>query len=207
MWGLMKPPTSLLLALLPTILFAAPASLTIDPAQSRIEVIVPCTMDSFIGTLDTYAANITVDGVRVTGATLGFNFTDVHTGKPARDGAMNEWQGTAQNPKCAFVMSSLEPIGGSVSRFNAHGTLNLHGVTTEIAFPVSVTTDQQLYAIDGEAPLDTRNFGLPVIRKFGLLKVDPLIKVRFHLQGVVNASAVNTSAAVPVRATSSVTAP
>ena len=203
----MKPLTSLFIGLLPTLLFAAPAPLTIDPAQSRIEVIVPCTMDSFTGTLDAYAANITVDGVRVTAATLAFNFTDVHTGKSGRDEAMHEWQATPQNPKCAFVLSSLEPIFGSGSRFNARGTLTLHGVTTEISFPVSVTTDQQLYAIDGEAPLDTRNFGLPVIRKFGLLKVEPLIKVRFHLQGVVKAPAVNTSAAVSAPATSAATAP
>jgi len=164
-------------------------------------------MDSFTGSLDAYAATITVDGGKVTAATLGFNFTDVHTGKTARDEAMNEWQATPQHPKCAFVLSSLEPIAVSGSRFNARGTLSLHDVTTAIAFPVSVTTDQQLYAIDGEAPLDTRNFGLPVIRKFGLLKVDPLIKVRFHLQGSVKTSAVNPSAAVAVPAASAATAP
>jgi hypothetical protein len=30
--------------------------------------------------------------------------------------------------------------------------------------------------------IDTREHGLPVIRLLGLLKVDPLVTVRFHLQ-------------------------
>ena len=201
----MKRLTSLLLSLLSPLLFAAPAPLVIDPAQSRIEIIVPCTMDSFTGTLDAYAADITVEGGRVTAAKLGFNFTDVHTGKAARDEAMNAWQATPKNPTGAFVLHALEPISGS--RFTAHGSLTLHGVTTELAFPVSVTTDQQRYAIDGEAPLDTRNFGLPVIRKFGLLKVDPLIKVRFHLQGTVKSVDAGGAAPASTPAASAVTAP
>ena len=201
----MKRLTSLLLGLLSPLLFAAPAPLAIDAAQSRIEIVVPCTMDSFTGTLDAYRADITVEGGRVTAAKLGFNFTDVHTGKAARDEAMHEWQATPKNPSGTFVLRTLEPIEGS--RFTAHGSLTLHGVTTELAFPVSVTTDQQRYAIDGEAPLDTRNFGLPVIRKFGVLKVEPLIKVRFHLQGTVKAADVNSAAPVPAPAAAAVTVP
>ena len=50
-------------------------------------------------------------------------------------------------------------------------------------FPIAVTSDGRLLAIDGEAVLDTREFGLPVIRLLGLLKVDPQVAVRFHLQG------------------------
>lgn len=192
----MKPIFLLLFGLVPAVLGATPASLLVDPAQSDIEIVVPCTMDSFTGTLDAYVATITVDDGRVTGAKVGFNFTDVHTGKTARDEAMYDWEETPKHPACAFVMRALEPIAGSGSRFNATGTLTLHDVACELTFPVSVTTEQNRYAIDGEAPLDTRKFGLPVIRKFGLLKVDPLIKVRFHLQGTVKVPALAVPAAV-----------
>ena len=191
--GPMKPVSLLLFALLPVCLGAAPSPLVVDPSQSRIEVAVPCTMDSFTGTLDAYAADITVDGGRVTAAKLSFNFTDVHTGKAARDEAMHDWQDTPKHPSCSFVLRTLEPISGSGSRFNATGTFTLHDVATELTFPVSVTTEQNRYAIDGEAPLDTRNFGLPIIRKFGLLKVEPLIKVRFHLQGAIKVPVVNSA--------------
>ena len=38
-------------------------------------------------------------------------------------------------------------------------------------------------AIDGETMLDTRDYGLPVFRKFIFLSVDPKVRVRFHLLG------------------------
>jgi len=186
---LFTPVLAVALAVLsPAFVVAAPAPLVIDPTQSRVEVVVQATVDSFVGKLDAYQADITVDAGRVTAATFNFSFADVHTGKTDRDDAMDAWEDTKLHPKGAFVLRSLEPVGGG--RFNAHGTLTLHDVAIELTFPVSVTNDQKLYSIDGEAPLDTRTFDLPIIRKFGFLKVDPLVKVRFHLQGVVNAPAV-----------------
>ena len=99
---------------------------------------------------------------------------------------MNEWLETTKHPEGVFTLSALEPAADG--RFEARGTFVLHGVSREIVFPVSVITDRTLYAIDGVATLDTQDFGLPVIRKFGLLKVDPVVKVRFHLQGTVKKS-------------------
>ena len=61
---------------------------------------------------------------------------------------------------------------------------NAHGVGRDLAFPVSIAhSEAGTYAIDGEVPIDTREFSLPVIRRFGFLPVDPVVKVRFHLQG------------------------
>ena len=166
-------------------LAAAPESLVIDRAQSRVEIVVKATVDSFTGKLDAYEAVVAVEGGRVTAAVVKFNLSAIRTGKEGRDEAMNEWLETAKNPEGVFTMTALE--AGVDSRFSARGTLVLHGVSREIVFPVSVITDRKVYSIDGEVPLDTREFGLPVIRKFGVLKVDPLVKVRFHLQGAVKA--------------------
>lgn len=164
-------------------LAAAPEPLVIDPAQSRVEIDVKATVDAFTAKLETYQAAITVDGGHVTTAVFRFNFGSIRTGKEGRDEAMNDWQETSRHPDGAFTLTALEAAGGA--RFNARGTLVLHGVSREIVFPVSVITDRRIYAMDGEATLDTREFGLRVIRKFGLLKVEPLVKVRFHLQGAV----------------------
>lgn len=169
--------------LLPVLATAAPVPLVVDKDQSRVEIVVAATVDSFTGKLSAYAADIAVDDGRVSSAKIGFRFADVRTGKEARDEAMHEWQETAKYPEGLFELAMLEPAADG--RLMARGKLTLHGVTREIAFPVSVTTDHTLYAIDGEAALDTRDFGLPVIRKFMVLKVDPLVKVRFHLQGSV----------------------
>ncbi len=164
-------------------LTAAPERLIIDPAQSRVEVAVKATLDSFTGKLAACKAAITVDGGHIATASVRFNFSDIHTGKESRDEAMNEWQETTKHPEVVFTLAALEPAADG--HFKACGVLMLHGVSREIVFPVAVITDRRVYAIDGEALLDTRDFRLPVIRKFGLLKVEPLVTVRFHLQGAV----------------------
>jgi len=54
-----------------------------------------------------------------------------------------------------------------------------------VSFPVKITADHRLTTIDGMAAVDTREFGLPIIRMFWVLTVDPVVHVRFHLQGVL----------------------
>jgi polyisoprenoid-binding protein YceI len=164
---------------------AAPEPLVIDPAQSHVEIVVKATVDSFTGKLESYKAAVTLEDGHVATASFHFKYSAIHTGKEGRDEAMNEWLESTKYPDGGFTLTSLVP--GTDGRLAAHGTLQLHGVTREIVFPVSVITEQNVYAIDGEAPLDTRDFDLPIIRKFGLLKVDPLVKVRFHLQGTIKA--------------------
>ncbi|HEY8991008.1 MAG TPA: YceI family protein [Luteolibacter sp.] len=181
----MKWPIFVLAGLLPVFAAAVPVPLIVDPAQSRVEIVVKATVDSFTGTLDAYKADISVDAGRVVAGTFGFRFDQVHTGKDGRDAAMHEWQETPKHPDGLFTLTSIETAADG--HLTAKGSLAFHGVTKDMAFPVSVTTDRKLYSIDGEASLDTREFGLPIIRKFALLKVDPIVKVRFHLQGSVAA--------------------
>ncbi len=157
-------------------------TLQIDPLQSRVDISVQATVDSFTGHLQHCEPVITLgDDGTITAVRVSFHFRDVATGKAKRDAAMHEWQATDKFPDGEFVLASLAPV--QPGQFKARGRLTFHGVTHELAFPVAITTDHALYAIDGEAALDTREFGLPVIRMFGLLKVDPLVKVSFHLQG------------------------
>jgi len=162
--------------------------LTVDQAHSRVEIVVKATADSFVGRLENYEAVIEVDPAqaKVISAEFGFQFSAVKTGKADRDAQMNTWQQTERFPGGSFKLTALTP--GANGRYVAHGQLLFHGVTQELSFPVSITTDKVLYSVDGEAALDTRTFGLPIIRKFGLLKVDPLVTVRFHLQGSLPAS-------------------
>lgn len=169
--------------LLAVALPAAERNLVVDPALSRVEIQVKATVDSFVGKLAAYEAELTFDEAarRVTAAVFRFKFSDVKTGKPDRDAQMNEWQQTAQYPEAVYTLTSLAPAADG--RLTATGTFRLHGVERTLVFPVAVTEDKSVVAIDGEVKLDTREFGLPVIRKFAVLKVDPLVTVRFHLQG------------------------
>jgi polyisoprenoid-binding protein YceI len=155
-----------------------------DPAASHIEIAVTATVDSFTGRLEKFVPEITFgpDG-RVGVARLVFQFADVRTGKEKRDRAMHAWQQTDRFPDGEFELTALDPAPGG--GWQAEGRLRFHGQTRVLRFPVAIGVVGQDGTIDGEAVVDTREFGLPVIRLMGLLKVDPLVRVRFHLQGRV----------------------
>lgn len=166
--------------------------LAIDFTHSHVEVAVKATVDSFTGKLARFEPVVLVnDSGRVASAQVSFHFRDVETGKPGRDEAMHKWQKTDSFPDGKFELSSLEPAASG--GFTAFGRLTFHGVTRDLRFPVAITRDGPVYAIDGDAVVDTRDYNLPVIRMLALLKVDPLVHVRFHLQGSIGAlTAANT---------------
>lgn len=181
----MKRIYGLCLVLLPAVLVAAERPLVVDKARSQIDIVVKATVDSFTGSLTDYDARLVVDDEsgQVKTTEVRFNFSDVKTGKDARDAKMHDWQDTPHHPGGVFVLQRFE--AGADGKRTAHGELEFHGLRRALSFPVTITRDQKLYAIDGEATIDTRDFDLPVIRMMGLLKVDPLVKVHFHLQGRV----------------------
>lgn len=180
-------PLVFLAATLAARMCAAERPLVIDHAQSRVEVAVKATVDSFVGRLAAYEPSIVVDDDgRVKSARFAFHFRDLATGKEARDKAMHQWQQTDKYPDGLFVLTSLEP--GPSGAAEAFGRLTLHGVTRDVRFPVSINREGANYAIDGDARIDTREYGLPGIRMLALLKVDPVVHVRFHLQGAPEAT-------------------
>jgi len=158
------------------------AQLACDPVQSRIEIIVKATVDSFTGHLVKFEPVVTLgaDG-HVTAARIRFQFSDVQTGRDRRDKAMHEWQQTERYPDGEFQLDRLTPQADAA--WLARGRLTFHGRTQPLEFPVTILTQGDVCAIDGEAVMDTREFDLPVIRMMALLTVDPLVHVRFHLQG------------------------
>lgn len=162
-------------------LAAAERALKVDYDQSTVDVVVKATVDSFTGRLKAYQFSGAVDAAgKVTAAELSFRFRDVVTGKEKRDTAMHEWQHTEQFPEAKFALAAVkaDPAGA----LRATGSFTFHGVTRDLSFPVTVAHDGDTYAIDGDAAIDTRDFGLPIIRMMLALKVDPVVHVRFHFQ-------------------------
>lgn len=183
-------PVLRLLPLLLVLLAARPAvaaRLEVDAARSKVEFAVAATVDSFTGQLRKHEAEVTLGPAgEVTAARFRFRCTDLVTGKDARDEAMQRWLESAAHPAVEFVLDQLEPGAGGAGGWLAKGRLQLHGVERGLWFPVTVTADGAERVIAGEATLDTREHGLPVIRMLGLLKVDPLVRVKFELRGRVN---------------------
>ena len=168
-------------------LSAAEKPLVVDKTQSRVGIAVKATADSFAGKLTDFTPTVLLEGDtgQVTTARIAFHFSDVKTGNEKRDREMHVWQQTDKFPDGEFVLAALAPAADG--KLLARGALTLHGVTQTLAFPVSVKHDGATVTVDGEAVVDTRQFGLPLIRKFAVLKVDPLVTVQFHLVGVMAA--------------------
>jgi len=178
----MKRPCVLaVLALLSLTLSAAERALKVDPARSYVDVDVKSTVDNFTAHLDAYALRASIDDKgRIKAASLTFKFDDLKTGKPDRDKKMIEWLG-GDEPAGKFDLGilALAPDGQG----QANGNLTFHGATALVEFPVNVSKAGDTYTITGEATIDYRNWKLKVIRSFGVLKVDPLVKVRFKFTG------------------------
>ncbi|MFT3783153.1 MAG: YceI family protein [Nibricoccus sp.] len=180
----MKTIVSAILGILVSSTVFAATPLAIDKAHSSIEADVKATMDSFTAKLPAYDATIVADAAakQVESAQVKFHFTDIKTGKDKRDTEMNHWQETPQFPDCVYVMDSLKPAGGDT--YTATGKFTLHGVTKELSFPIKISFQPDgSCKLDSEFSLNTQDYGLPIFKKFGMLKVDPLLKIRFHLEG------------------------
>ena len=154
-------------------------------SQSHLEILVNATTGTFVARVPDYVAAITVapETGRIQAVQFRADFASIKTGLAGRDKAMNLWEQTDRFPEVGFTLVLFKPAAGAI--YTAQGYLRLHGEEHWVTFPVSVTDGRLLWALDGEAAVDTRDFNLPVIRMFVILKVDPVVRVRFHLQGSV----------------------
>jgi len=173
------PVLSLLLVLSPAL--TAANVLKIDPARSFVNVDVKATVGSFTGRLEAYDARLGFDERgKIRTATFAFRFADLKTGDAKRDAEMLEWLGGG-DPAASFQLGALAvaPDGQG----HASGRLLLNGQVHLVEMPVNLTQLDGEWTITGAATLRYTNWGLKVIRRLGLLKVDPEVKVRFKLIG------------------------
>lgn len=171
----------LTLALLLPLSLAAATTLKIDRTRSFVDVDVTATIGSFTGRLETYEAQLDFEPVgKIKTATFSFKFADLKTGEAKRDAEMIEWLGGG-DPSGSFQLAALalRPDGQG----HATGRLTIKGRAELIEFPVTISQLDGDWTISGTATLRYTDWGLKVIRKMGLLKVDPEVKVRFKLIG------------------------
>jgi polyisoprenoid-binding protein YceI len=166
---------------LPLASFAADRVLKLDPAASFVEVDVGVTIGDFTARLDKYDLRVIAEDKKgVKSTVLNFKFADLKTGEPERDQKMLEWLGGADAAgKFESGIVALTPDGQG----RVNGRLTFHGKTDSLEFPVNVTKAGNVFTITGEAMVDYRHFDLKVIRKAGVIKVDPNVKVRFKFTG------------------------
>jgi polyisoprenoid-binding protein YceI len=158
------------------------ALFVVNRTESHVDIAVKSTFNSFVARLEDFDVAIMLDpeSGRVESTAFHANLAAVKTGRADRDHNMSVWLQTNEFPRVVFELSAMER--GPSGTLTARGRIQLHGQQHDIDFPLTVTVSRGLATIDGTAILDTRDFGLPIIR-FLLLTVDPVVNVHFHLQG------------------------
>ena len=156
----------------------------VNTADSVIDVAVSATGDHFVAKLAGFESHISVGDSNhlPTAASIRWDFADLKTGKKGCDKEMLHWLNHAETPKGQFVMSKCEVKDGMV---HVSGKLTLHDVVREISIPMSMLREGNRVAFEGSVKLDHRDFGLPKIVKFVVLKVEPVLNVHFKLAGTV----------------------
>ena len=170
------------LLLLPLALSAAEHPLKLDQTRTFIDVDVKATVDSFTAHLDAYDTKLTADDAgKIKTGVFTFKFADLKTGKPERDTKMIEWLGGGA-PEGRFELGNLADTPDGQGQ--ASGRLTFHDVTERIEFPVNVTRVEGVYTVTGETTIDYRTWNLKVIRIAMVMKVDPMVKIRFKITGL-----------------------
>jgi len=161
---------------------ATSAPLVLDHAESHIDIAVKSTVTSFTARLEKFEVAITVgpESGRIESTAFHAELAAVKTGREDRDRNMVAWLQANQFPQVDFELKSMDR--GPDGVLTASGLFRLHGQQHDLRFPLTVTVSNGSTLIDGTATLDTRDFGLPIIR-FWLLTVDPVVHVHFHLKG------------------------
>ena len=84
----------------------------------------------------------------------------------------------ARFPKVAADLRSLELL--SPSRYKASGEITFAGRARGYEGEVTIAGDRESVTIDGELPVDIRDFGLKP-PSLVILKVDPVLRIRLRL--------------------------
>jgi polyisoprenoid-binding protein YceI len=177
--------TSLVLVCAALVMSLNAAPLELDASQSKVEVAVSCTADSFVGHLEKFQATIECDPAAPlpSKADVSFSFGDLKTGNQDRDAAMLKWLEFDSTPTASFHLTNWGTSGGTNM---ARGELKIHDVTVALQMPVVVQHDANAWDVSGQAVIDYKDFKLPKIRKALVLTVHPKLKVKFHLVGKID---------------------
>jgi polyisoprenoid-binding protein YceI len=125
--------------------------------------------------------------VRVRGAALA-------TGEEGRDEGLREGLESARHPELTFRWTGFEADSVDAAALALSGTvrgeLEVRGVSRPFAMPVRATVDaSRRVRVEGEAPLDLRDFGVPVPSKLGLISMEPEVRVWIALVARVEGAA------------------
>jgi polyisoprenoid-binding protein YceI len=179
----LAPVAILAVLLCPPSLGAAIQTLVIDADRSSVEVGVQATIDSFSARFTSFTAELSIqgDGVERVSGQVHFILASLRTDDIDRDEQMYKWLENKTYPTADVTFARLAPDGRG--NFVAKGKLKFHGTERDVSFPVKIKLEQGILTAEGAATLDTRDYGLPIYRRFLVFSVNPIVHVRFRVTG------------------------
>lgn len=156
----------------------------IDKAASFVVAHAKATGHSFDAVPETYVCELELEEGQSTlkNVLFRFDFEDLKTGDTKRDKEMLHWLETERFPALEFRATGwAEKNGQSVLQ----GQLSFHGESKPVEIVMEVKRDGGQIELKGYMPLNTSEYNLKPIRKMLFLKVNPNLRVEFHLIGTV----------------------
>ena len=108
-----------------------------------------------------------------------FPIDQVASGNAIQDREMRKLVDAARFPKVAADLRSLELLSPP-NRYKASGEITFAGRARGYDGEVTIAGDSERVTIDGELPVDIRDFGLKP-PSLVILKVDPVLRIRLRL--------------------------
>jgi polyisoprenoid-binding protein YceI len=146
--------------------------------------------------------SLDVSGTSVTKATFTVNMSSVKSDQSQRNAQFDgRIMDVSQFPTATLTLSSPIALGslpaaGVIEHYTASGTLNLHGVTNSVTFPVSVERTGSEIAVLAEItiPFSKWNIANPSIGGFVTTANQGTLEVLLHLtQGAGNPASTSTN--------------
>lgn len=171
--------TALLLLLTSTpLLFGQETALTLDPAQTHIDYVVPTVLHTVHGTFKLKRAAIRYDFA--TGKCSGEIVIDAQSGNSdseARDRRMNK--SVLESDKYPEIVFTPDHVEGSLAKANVHGMFRIHGKDHEMTLTVTAVPAASGFEMTTQFSVPYVQWGMMDPSTF-VLRVNKIVTIDVH---------------------------
>ena len=146
--------------------------------------VLPAPNDA-VGRTAAVAGNLTISDDAIVAGTVTADMTLLQSDQDARDGAMRHTGlQTDSYPTATFRLTRPVDVGspsiGRTFSISAVGNLNLHGVTSPIAIPLSARWNGDSFQVAGGVTFSRKKFNLEIDQQLGL-RIDDNVRLEIQL--------------------------
>jgi len=131
-----------------------------------------------VGRTPKVTGSMTLQGTKVTAATITADMTALQSNDDRRDGQLAH-QGIEYSsfPTATFTLASPIDLGsipadGTQVKVTAKGQLTLHGVTKDVEIPMTAQISGDVIEVAGSLPIAFADYGIQAPTSFAVLSVD-----------------------------------